>query len=473
MAAVDRAWLLMERRTNPMMVVALIVLEQPLALHVLRDLVARRFLSHPRFRCRPDTDYLGALWQPCEDFELADHVVAEALPTPAGRRQLEELGGRLASTPLDPCRPLWMFHLVERYRRGSAVIVRIHHCYADGIALVRVLLALTDAGSQPSTVRPGSPVPATGRPPPGTSVLETAIESLYEPVASAVENALHEGRELLDRTLHLALHPGDALRLAIDAAGLTVELARTAALADDPRTRLKQPLGSVKRIAWADPLPLEEVRAISHVLGATLNDVIMATLAGALGRYLESTGNAAHGLSLRAAVPVNLRADPAREPALGNRFGLIFVELPVGIADPIQRVITVHRSARALKGSAQPLVTLGLLAAVGNLPAAIEQPTLELFSSKASLVASNLPGPREALLLGGSPISQILFWVPQAGSLGVGVSFLSYRGQLQFGVIADRHVISEPRDLVALIAEEFERLVMLVLLASDALWVGR
>lgn len=442
MAAVDRAWLLMERPTNPMMVVGLVVLEQPLALAALRQVVAQRFLAYERFRCRPESDALGALWQPCEDFELADHVVAAALPAPAGRRQLEELAGRLASTPLDSCRPRWSFHLVERYRRGSALIVRIHHCYADGIALVRVLLALTDAHAQPSTVAAGSPLP---KPAPG----------------------------LLGEALHLALHPGEALRSVRVAGELAFELAHTAALPDDPHTPLKRPLGSVKRVAWGTPLPLEEARALAHVLGCTVNDIALATLAGALGRWLRSQGEPVHGLRLRAAVPVNLRSEAAGEPVLGNRFGLAFVELPVGIDDPIERAAALRDVTRALKGSSQPLVIFGLLAAVGGLPAALEEPALEIFSSKASLVVSNVPGPPETLRLAGVPVTDLLFWVPQAGSLGVGVSILSYHGQLQFGVIADRRLLREPRSLVALFTEEFERLVMLVLLGADELWAAR
>jgi WS/DGAT/MGAT family acyltransferase len=217
------------------------------------------------------------------------------------------------------------------------------------------------------------------------------------------------------------------------------------------------------------------VRAIARVLGCTVNDVLVSTLAGALGRYLASEGDAIADLTtIRAAVPVNLR--PSAEPrqlagtgALGNCFGLVFVELPVGVRHPLERLYSVHAAMLSLKGSAQARATLGLLALAGSLPAAVEDFALTLFSAKASLVASNLRGPDEELSLAGRPVTEVLFWVPQSGSIGTGVSMLTYRGRVQFGVTADRALIADPVRLVEQLAIEFERLVFLVLLGAGSL----
>ena len=209
----------------------------------------------------------------------------------------------------------------------------------------------------------------------------------------------------------------------------------------------------------------------TSVLGCTVNDVLVATLAGALGRYLEAHGDCVRGLTIRAAVPVNLRSeDEAHEgEALGNRFGLVFVELPIGIRHPLERLYAVHAAMQTIKASVQATTTFGLLAAVGYLPAPVEPPAIALFSAKASLVASNVPGPQQPLTLAGATIEEILFWVPQAGSIGTGVSMLSYNGRVQFGVISDRQMIANPTELVAQVAVEFERLVLLVLLGGVAL----
>jgi len=281
--------------------------------------------------------------------------------------------------------------------------------------------------------------------------------------------ALREGADALEKGVHYALHPGESATLAQQALGLIAELAHLAALPDDPPTRLKQPLSGIRRCAWAAPLLLEEVRAVGRFLGCTVNDVLVATLAGALGRYLSGKGDAIAETTIRAAVPVNLRSADGAAHALGNQFGLVFVPIPIGITHPLERLYAVHASMQQLKASTQALATLGLLYLVGNLPSAVEPPLVALFTGKASLIASNLPGPGARLRICGSAVTQVLFWVPQGGSIGTGVSMLSYAGRVQFGVMADRQVIADPHELVELIGSEFERLVYLVLLGARSL----
>lgn len=467
MSPVDRAWLLMERPANPMVVVGLAVLAERLDQARLRSVVEERFLAFERFRCRPIVDALGGQWIPATDFDLDDHVLRAVLPGDAGQHELEKLAGELASTPLSPERPMWTFHLVENYRGGSAFILRIHHCYADGIALVRVFLSLTESrkAAGRAAKRARAARPAKGTQPEGDGLVDS-LASLFAPFTHLIESVVQGGTRLVAGGLHYAVHPGDVATAARDAASLATEFARISLMPDDPTTCLKGARSGIKHVAWTEPIPFIEVSTVSHALGCTVNDVLMATLAGALGRYLASHGDAAAGPVIRAAVPVNLRTDPDAPLTLGNRFGLVFVDLPISIPHPLERLYAVRRTMQALKGSPQPLVTLGVLAAVGSLPPAAEDPALALFSAKASLVVSNLPGPREQLYLGGVPISQLLFWVPQAGSIGVGVSMLSYHEQVQLGVIADRHLIAAPGELVELMKSEFERLVLTVLMGG-------
>jgi WS/DGAT/MGAT family acyltransferase len=460
MSGVDRAWLLMDRPTNAMVILGLIVLAEPLSLNKLRELVAERFLRYPRFRCLPVGDAVGARWVESTQFELGDHLQSAALPAPAGKRELEALAGELASAPLSTARPLWTFHLVEDYQGGSALIIRLHHCYADGIALMQVLLSLAD----------GEP----GQQPPAASSAQPGLVSMFANLAGGLvpallADALRSGGDLAEKGLQLALHPGQTGVAAQQALGLATELARLAMLPDDPPTQLKQPLCGVKHVAWCEPLALQEVRTIGRVLGCTVNDVLVSILAGALGRYLESHGDSIAGVTIRATVPANLRVGPGSAASLGNNFGLIFLELPIGVRHPLERLYAVHSLMSALKASPQAMVTFGLMSAIGNLPAAVEDPAITLFSAKASLVASNVPGPRQPLYVAGVPVSQLLFWVPQTGSIGVGVSMLTYCDQVQLGVIADRQLIAKPAELLHVMADEFERLVLLVLLGAAAL----
>ena len=136
-------------------------------------------------------------------------------------------------------------------------------------------------------------------------------------------------------------------------------------------------------------------------------------------------------------MPVNLRA--AEEPlTLGNKFGLVFVDLPVGTRNPLQRTYTMHDTMRALKGSLQPPMTLMVLGMMGMLPAVLQSPAIEMFSRKGTVVASNVPGPQAPLYLCGQRIAEMYFWVPQSGSMGIGVSILSYAGKVFLGMITDR-----------------------------------
>lgn len=449
LSAVDRAWLSIDRASNPMMIVGLIVLAAPLKRTVLRDLIAERFLAHERFLCVPVPGASGASWVPAQRFDVDDQVLGHALPAPAGQAELERLVGELASTPFNPGRPLWSFHLVERYGRGSALIARIHHAYADGIALLHVLLSLADGEGDRSTREPHA------APPPGGGLVGFLGERLRD---SAV---------LTEKAVHFALHPAESSTLVKKALGLAGELAHVGLLSADPPTRLKRSMSGTRRVAWAEPLVFEEIRLLGEVLGCTVNDILMSVLAGALGRYLASKGDDVAGLTLRAAVPYNLRA-PSDPPSLGNYFGLVFVELPLGIRHPLQRLYAVRTAMQTLKRSPQALVTLGILALVGSLPPPLEEPIVALFSSKASVVASNVRGPTQTMHLGGAPIAHVLFWVPQAGDIGIGVSMLSYAGQLQLGVMADRELVPEPAELVQEMVREYERLVFLLLLGLDS-----
>lgn len=456
LTGVDRAWLQMDRPSNPMMIVGLITLASALDLAQLRELIKERFVVYRRFGCVPINSSMGGSWVESANFNVDDHVLCQGLPEPRGQTELERLAGELASTPFNPGRPLWTFHLVDNYAHGSAIIVRIHHAYADGIALMRVLLSIAD--TEPAA---GSARPRRGKQ--RTAAADGANPSWFSGLWT---DTLHEGVGLTERAVHYALHPAEAASLARKALGLTAELARLGLLADDPMTCLKGAMSGIRVAAWTEPLPLREVRTLAHVLGCTVNDVLMATLAGALGRHLESRGEAVSGMTIRASVPVNLRAEGV-QPSMGNCFGLVFVDLPIGVRHPLERLYSVRAAMQKLKGSTQALATLALMQLIGSMPSAVEDPVVGIFSAKASVVASNLPGPQQQLRLAGIPISGLLFWVPQAGNIGVGVSMLSYHNKVHFGVMADRQLIPKPAELVAQIRIEFERLVYLLLLGGD------
>jgi len=231
------------------------------------------------------------------------------------------------------------------------------------------------------------------------------------------------------------------------------------ALPDDPDTPLRGPLSGYKAVAWGTPIPLHEVKVVGKALGCTINDVLMSTVAGALGGHLRDRGFTTDDLDVRAMVPVNLRA--ADEPlTLGNRFGLVFVEMALGIENPLQRVYAMADTMRALKGSMQPPMTLMTLGLMGMMPTAVQAPAIELFSRKATAVVSNVPGPQAPLYMCGQRVSEMYFWVPQSGTIGLGISILSYAGQVYFGMISDRKLVRTPDEVVARFVPEFEKLLL-------------
>jgi WS/DGAT/MGAT family acyltransferase len=452
MSGIDLAWLRMESATTPMMVVAILTLASPISVSAVRELIERRLLRFARFTQRPIHDLTGTDWQTDPQFTLDTHVHGLVLPARAGQRQLESAASELASTRLDPAHPLWQIHVVERYRRGSAIIARFHHCYGDGAALVRVLGSLADQS------RRSSPAPAE---PTQAPLPSPASWLLVGPAVSLAEELVGGAFNIVSASLHALAHPSETAVLALQVSNATRELARIATLGDEPPTSLKGRLGVRKQVAWAATLKLDEVKTIGHALDSTVNDVLLTSVAGALGHYLRERESVDDDLVVRALVPINLRPlEP--EPALGNRFGLVFANLPIGERDPLARLMKVHRDMENLKHSAQPLISLWLLTAMGMLPGVVETQAIDLFTSKATLVISNVPGPQHPLFLAGARIKQPLFWVPQAGRIGIGISLLTYNGRVHFGVMADDKLIADPRGVTQAFATEFEKLLLCV-----------
>ncbi len=456
MSKVDTAWLRMERPTNLMMITGVFMFAGHLDLPAVRALLGERFLAYRRFRHKAVNTPSSAYWELDADFDLDWHVRLAALPGAADKPELEAFVGELASTPLDHSKPLWQFHLIENYRGGSVLVARIHHCYADGLALVQVMLSLTDTAPDPEK---HAELARTWLQRDGGNVWQRMLE----PAQAGLGKAMKIGNRVWEKAAAMLADPAVAADVAREGGEITRELAIALSLPDDPPTLLKGPLGVVKRVAWADPLPLEDVKTLGKVLGCTVNDVLLACATGALRGYLLDQGQDVDGLTIRATVPVNLRPlEHAKK--LGNHFGLVFLDLPVGEGNPLRRLQRITASMQELKRSRQAFVTLGLLALLGMGPQALQGPALELFSRKATAVATNVPGPQQPLYLAGAEVRELMFWVPQSGSIGVGLSILSYNGNVHFGLIGDAKRVRDPDAVAQRFAAEFEKLVMLVLM---------
>ncbi len=454
MAPVDTTWLRMDRPANPMVITGILILEGPVDLNAVESTLTERMLAIPRFRQRIVTHGLEHAWADDPDLDPGRHVRRTRLPGKGGRTELEKLVGRLASEQIDKAHPPWQMHIVEHYEGGAAVIVRIHHAIADGIALIGVMLSLTDDAASRRHRYSDDRDRDNGD---GGWLLGT--------VPRLVRKGLGVPVEAWREAVELASTPSETLRKGV---GVAAELAYLLFMPSDTRTRFKgKPRGS-KRVAWTDPIKLPEVKVVAKVLGCSINDMLLASVAGALHDYLAARGDATEGVEVRALVPVNLRS-PADMHKLGNSFGIVGVELPVGLENPLARLAEVSRRMHALKSSLEPPVTLGLLTALGYAPRVVQDKLFDLLLSRATAVMTNVPGPQHPLHLGGALIRQIMFWVPQSGDIGMGVSILSFNGHVQLGLMTDAALVPDPQAIIDRFQPEFEQLLYYVLMGA---WEG-
>ncbi len=439
MSTVDAAWLGMEDPTNLMMVTGVMSLGGKVDVKRLRRTLERRLLAFDRFHQRIVRPRGRGLpyWEDDADFDIDNHISHIALPDGGGDKALQDLVSDLMSVQLDFNKPLWHMHVVDGYEGGSVILTRLHHCIADGIALVRVMLSLTDATADARLPGGAARRPATG-----------GLRLPLDWLPAAVRRGVSAGQDLLT-------HPNKAADIARLGAFSAFRLGRLIVLPPDPETVFKGKLGRRKRAAWSQPVPLDDFKVIGRAFGATVNDVLVAAATGALRRYMERRGDRTTGVAIRASVPVNLRS-AGQAHKLGNAFGLVFLTLPVGIIDPVKRLHAIKREMDELKGTPDALVAFGVLSVMGLAPVEVEQLGLRFFGSKATAVLTNVPGPREHLYLAGRRIEKIMFWVPQSGHLGLGISILSYAGQVMLGIATDARLVPDPERIVAGFGIEFE-----------------
>lgn len=490
MSGVDTAWLRMDRPSNLMQIVGVMRFVGQLDVERLKRLLEERLLRYPRFRQLALLEADGAWWEDDPDFDLDGHVRQSILPAPADVVSLQAFVARLCSEPLNPVRPRWDCHIVETKGGDSALILRVHHAIADGIALVRVFEALTDAPGDAEQMRQAAErrareasgvigdslfgAPANDSFNPDGRVPEAVDSDPWGKWASLAESSIRMGGRVWgdsQKILHDLLHDPDRLReMGGAAAGVLTEVARLALMGGDSPTRLKGLPGTVKRVAWSEPLPLPQVKAVGKVLGCSVNDMLISSVAGALRAYLLAYGDVADDVdawNIRVLVPVNLSAASVRaahETQLGNHFGLVALDLPVGIDNPLARLYCTRQRMEALKHSPQAAVAYALLNVLGAVPGQVQESVLDMLAGKATAVVTNVPGPGSIRLLAGTPIAEQMFWVPQSGNIGLGISILSYDGKVQFGLIADKRMVPDPQAVVAGFTQEFEKLLWLVLM---------
>ena len=452
MSNADAAWLHMDQPTNLMVITAALWFEEPVDWDRAREIVRTRLVERfPRFRQRVvegRSPLSGPHWEDDPHFDLDLHLHRRALPGAGDRASLQTLVADLMASPLDPTKPLWHWNLVDGYGEGSAIVARMHHCIADGIALSRVLLSLTDE------------VPEAGIAPVGDRPRGRRARGLTTPVRDALGAARGAAGALAHEAIAIARDPSELIDLAGEARDDAEALAKMLFAPTDPPSPLRGDLGVAQRVAWSAPISLDAVKELGHATGTTVNDIVLTAVAGALRQYLRSRDGLVSELT--AFVPFNLRPLDQPLPAdLGNRFGLVFLRLPVGIGDRRRRLSVVHGRMEEIKHSPEGALSYGLLAAIGATPEPVERRVIEQFTAKATAVMTNVPGPRERVFFAGSPVRGVLVWAPRSGSVPMSVAIFSYVGAITVGLMVDAGLVPDPERIIAAFEREVEALLRL------------
>ena len=431
MSPVDTAWLHMDEPANPADIVSLMTFDDRLSYDAVKRVIEERLLKFDRFKQRVTETDGHPTWEDDPEFHIERHVMRYELDAPLTSDTLSRVVTDLANEELSRDRPLWAMHLIDGTDGGSAIVSRLHHCIADGFALAHAMLTLTDRAD-------GTPMSET---------LQPAEQGEHEPLLNVL---VHEAAEV-------ARHPGHALDLAKQGAALARSLGHLLFVPFDRRTILKKKLSGRRRMAWSSTLDLDTIKAIGRSRGATVNDVLLSAMTGALRRFLAEAGEPVDEFTIRAIIPVNLRPVHSIEEmddSMGNRFGLVFLDLPVNEKTTESRFRGLKQRMDAMKGTPEAFVAFGILNALGHTSATIEHIVNEVFGRKASLVVTNVPGPREPLYIDGVRLRDVMSWVPHPARLGLGLAILSYAGKVIVGVRVDEAVTKNPGRFVELFEEE-------------------
>jgi len=411
-------------------------------------LIQSRLHLIPRFRqraVRPPLPLALPVWLDDPAFDIAFHVRRAALPAPGGRTELQEFVQRVTSRPLDHTKPLWELYVIEGMQDGlAALLTKVHHAMIDGVAAMDIASVVFDTTPQPRTVR----VPPW-RPQPWPSTADLVMGAFRAEILHPLQTLTDAARTAFDAPARAAHLAGGVL------SGIAETLGAGLPASPSP---LNRPVGPNRRFAMTEA-PLQEFKDIKNALGATVNDVVLAAVAGGLNRWLRERREPVRGRTLRAMVPVSVRL-PEDPSGMGNRLSSLFVDLPVGSMGPKRRLALIREVTKNLKESRQ-VVGAEFLMNIG----AWAPPTIHALAARLAararffnLVVSNVPGPQIPLYVAGARLLGAYPLMPLAGGTGLSVAVTSLAGTMAFGLVGDWDTIPDIDVLATGVADSIEEL---------------
>ena len=474
MSAQDALWLTMDRPNNLMIIDVAIVLAGTPSMESVLDGFRALVERHPVFGRRAQRHGATWAWVDDADFDLRRHVLEVRLDGCPDMAAVQRQVARLRSTPLDRERPLWTSTLIGPVALadgtvGSVIVTRFHHAIADGVRLTQVMLGMLDptsAGQVPAVAR--SAPPGTGLPGP---------QAVRDGVAEATRVSVNAARGIVGAVGRAVTHPRatvvagwEAVRhpdRVVDAfQGLGADDHRAVndatsvgklALGGTERTVWTGRPGREKAVAWSDPLPLGWVKQVARAHGATVNDVLVAALAGALRSYLEGRGDSVAEVVWM--VPVNLKPfDDELPEDLGNHFALVLLDMPLSGETSDARIDDLRGRMQRIKNSDEPVLTYGLQRAISLSPHLLATAATDFFANKAVGVLTNVPGPTVELAFAGVPVRQVIGFAPCSGDQPLTATIFTYNGTVTVGFASDAGLVPDPQTLVRLVRDEIDEM---------------
>ncbi|MDQ3729129.1 MAG: wax ester/triacylglycerol synthase family O-acyltransferase [Actinomycetota bacterium] len=451
LTGLDSSFLHLEDGPAHMHVASTTVFEGPAPdIEDFREHLHSRLHLVPRFRQKLKFVPLGQgrpIWIDDPQFNLGYHVRNTALPEPGSEQQLRTLAARIFSQRLDRTKPMWEMWLVDGLEGGRfAIVAKTHHCLVDGVSGVDITTVLFDAAPDTPTLEPEPWVAG-----PEPSDAEMLGRALIERAVTPAE-AIRGARAVFRR-------PRKVARLVVDGLESVGALARAGVAAPDSPFNVE--ISPYRRFEWVHS-DLAELKRIKNTVGGTVNDVVVAAVAGALGRFLRARGHATADLELKAMVPISVRlADQHGD--LGNKVSAMYATLPVGIEDPAERLRAVSAGMGDLKESKQAVGASLLTELADFAPPTILGQAGRLQSRQRffNMVVTNVPGPQFPLFLMGHALQAIYPMVPLAKRQVVCFGIMSYNGQVNFGLIGDYDAMADLDALAHDLSESLSELAEL------------
>lgn len=406
-------------------------------LQILED----RLLRFDRFKQSIVTEKGVPHWKEIKDFDLSEHIEFKTLKENQSYAFIQKEISRLMSDPLDYNVPLWNAIVYEGCKGGAAIVFRLHHAIADGAALINVLFSTTGETAKASL-----------------EILDKKRRFLLRdlPFVRGIQNIVQSTEKVVGEAKNIWEHPEILKEKLVNSYNVAKDAASIISNDEVTGSMYKGDFSEQKLAAWSEGVDLDIIKALGKKYNGTVNDVLLALMAGAVRQHLLKHKQKIEK-GMRIVIPVNLRGKKDKIE-LHNEIGMISLELPVHLTTFLKRLKFVNEKTTLLKNSPEPFLLSKLMEGVADyLPKNAKDKVIEFLATKISAAITNVPGPRKPVYFAGVKVEEIHCWIPHSAPLGLGLSMLSYNNKVTTGMVIDRNMADDPDFLLNAFLKEFNK----------------